>query len=66
MRIKRQIKWIESLTKENPKDALLVKKAFYSASVPLSSMGIFHTDRGSEFKNRIVDEIMASFDIKRS
>lgn len=48
------------------KDAELVRKAFYGVKGNLSNIEIFHTDRGSEFKNKIIDEIIKTFDIKRS
>lgn len=48
------------------KNALLVKKAFYSINAPLNTIKIFHTDRGSEFKNQEIDEIITTFGIKRS
>ena len=48
------------------KDAILVRKAFYSTKINLSEIEIFHTDRGSEFKNRIIDEVIEAFGIKRS
>lgn len=48
------------------KTAELVYDAFLSSSVNLSKIRIFHTDRGSEFKNKIIDEIISSFNIKRS
>lgn len=48
------------------KDANLVKMAFYSVESRLSDIEIFHTDRGSEFKNQVVDEIIEAFGIKRS
>jgi len=48
------------------KDAGLVSKTFYSSDADLSEIQIFHTDRGSEFKNKIIDDIIVAFDIKRS
>lgn len=48
------------------KDAKLVRKAFYRADIDLRSINIFHTDRGSEFKNEIVDSILHAFGMKRS
>ncbi len=48
------------------KDAKLVEKAFLSLRVPLSRIEIFHTDRGSEFKNSIIDNILNKYMIKRS
>ena len=48
------------------KGAKLVKTAFHSVQEDLRKIGVFHTDRGSEFKNRIVDEILEAFGIARS
>lgn len=48
------------------KDAKLVRSAFYGVKEDLRRIEIFHTDRGSEFKNQIIDEIMKAFGIKRS
>jgi transposase InsO family protein len=47
-------------------DAKLVRKAFYRADVDLRNVDMFHTDRGTEFKNEIIDDILCAFDIKRS
>lgn len=48
------------------KDAHLVYKAVQSVKHKLSSINIFHTDRGNEFKNQIIDEVLNTFGIKRS
>jgi len=48
------------------KDAKLVRTAFYGVQADLRRIGIFHTDRGSEFKNQIIDEIIRAFGISRS
>ena len=48
------------------KDANLVYEAFLSSRVNLSKIKIFHTDRGSEFKNKIIDEVLNAFEIQRS
>lgn len=48
------------------KDAKLVAKAFYSIKAPLKNISIFHTDRGSEFKNEVIKNIINTFDIKHS
>jgi len=48
------------------KTAELVYKAFMNSKVNLSSVGIFHTDRGSEFNNAQIDELLHAFNIKRS
>jgi putative transposase len=48
------------------KDAQLVYKAFASVKVDLSQFSVFHTDRGSEFKNYLIDDLLTTFNIKRS
>jgi putative transposase len=48
------------------KDAALVQRAFESVKRPLGSVKIFHTDRGSEFKNVDIDELLNEFEITRS
>ncbi|EUJ32895.1 transposase [Listeria cornellensis FSL F6-0969] len=48
------------------KTAALVKEAIYHIPFPLTDVQMFHTDRGSEFDNREIDEILASFEIQRS
>jgi putative transposase len=37
-----------------------------NSSRPIIDMEIFHTDRGNEFKNKIIDETLLAFNIKRS
>ena len=56
---------IEYSAGEN-KDAELVYKAFLGCKYPLSEIETFHTDRGNEFKNKLIDEIISTFGIKRS
>lgn len=48
------------------KDANLVYKAFANVRARLDSITLFHTDRGNEFKNKIIDEVLETFKIKRS
>jgi len=48
------------------KDAALVTRAFASVQGNLSQIQLFHTDRGSEFKNKLIDETLATFKIGRS
>ena len=48
------------------KNAELVKTAFAKVKSPLSDFTIFHTDRGSEFKNRLIDDMLKTFSIERS
>ncbi|USK32147.1 IS3 family transposase [Bacillus sp. F19] len=48
------------------KDVQLVYRAISSIEIDLSKIKLFHTDRGSEFKNKLIDEALATFKIKRS
>ncbi len=49
------------------KTAELVQQAFHKITRPLlKQIILFHTDRGNEFKNKIIDEILITFNIKRS
>jgi transposase InsO family protein len=48
------------------KTASLVKEAFQSIKGNLSAIELFHTDRGSEFKNKLIEELLEVFEIKRS
>jgi len=48
------------------KDAALVSRAFATVQDDLSQIQWFHTDRGSEFKNLKIDELLETFHIGRS
>lgn len=48
------------------KSAHLVKEAIYSIKYPLNKIKIFHTDRGREFDNKSIDNILDIFGIERS
>ena len=48
------------------KNAELVYKAFGTIKTNLNNINIFHTDRGNEFKNKIIDEVLTTFNIDRS
>lgn len=48
------------------KDANLVHKAIAGIKGRLDSITLFHTDRGSEFKNKLIDEVLNTFEIRRS
>lgn len=48
------------------KEATIVKTAFFSVKTDLRRIKFFHTDRGSEFKNKMIEGILTAFDIKRS
>ncbi len=42
------------------KDAKLVRKALYSVRTDLRKICVFHTDRGSKFKNKIIYDILST------
>ena len=48
------------------KDAELIYKAFTTVQIGFNNFKIFHTDRGKEFKNKRIDELLDTFGIKRS
>lgn len=48
------------------KNAKLVQRAFASVQVNLNQLECFHTDRGSEFNNKLIDDALEAFKIKRS
>ena len=48
------------------KTAELVYAAFENISYPLNRINIFHTDRGSEFKNQLIDTVIEKYQLKRS
>ena len=44
----------------------LVLEAFNNINRPLNKVNMFHSDRGSEFKNKAIDELLQSHNITRS
>jgi len=48
------------------KDAKLVEKALLSIRYPLHLIDIFHTDRGNEYDNKLIEDILSAFNINRS
>ncbi len=48
------------------KDANLVYEAFMRCKYPLNNIKVFHTDRGSEFRNKQIGEVLDLFGIERS
>ncbi|MGJ9384157.1 IS3 family transposase [Salipaludibacillus sp. CF4.18] len=48
------------------KSAALVQRAFASVKYNLHRLELFHTDRGSEFKNQLIDQALNTFGIERS
>ncbi|WP_438271016.1 IS3 family transposase [Sporolactobacillus mangiferae] len=48
------------------KDAQLVYQAFATVKSDLNHLELFHTDRGNEFKNKLIDQALETFHIGRS
>ena len=48
------------------KDANLVYQAFLNCKYSLDKVSIFHTDRGNEFKNQLIENVLKTFNITRS
>lgn len=48
------------------KNSDLVHKAFSRIKKSLDKITIFHTDRGSEFKNNVIDDLLSTFKVTRS
>ncbi|WP_237375604.1 IS3 family transposase [Streptococcus ruminantium] len=48
------------------KNAELVKQAFQSIPYALTKVNLFHSDRGKEFDNQLIDEMLKAFRITRS
>lgn len=48
------------------KTETLVKQAFMTINGSLEEINIFHTDRGNEFKNQLIEETLETFSITRS
>ncbi|WP_411268486.1 DDE-type integrase/transposase/recombinase [Macrococcus capreoli] len=47
------------------KDANLVSKVISRINHNLEQIKLFHTDRGKEFDNQLIDEVLVTFRIKR-
>lgn len=48
------------------KDSRLVKAAFATLGFPLADIDVLRTNRGSEFANPDIDDLLEAFDIRRS
>ncbi|MFY9612507.1 MAG: IS3 family transposase [Tissierellaceae bacterium] len=48
------------------KDASLIEKALLRCRYPLKDIKVFHSDRGREYDNKKVDNILETFEIERS
>ncbi|WP_374697160.1 DDE-type integrase/transposase/recombinase [Spiroplasma endosymbiont of Polydrusus formosus] len=51
---------------ETNKVVQLVQETFYSIIRSLKQITLFHTDWGNEFKNKIIDNILSTFNTKQS
>lgn len=51
---------------DTSRTADLVMAAFATLDFPLTEVEVFHTERGSEFDNAKIDELLDVFDIRRS
>jgi len=75
-------KWIKNhlnrtFNREQPMEALvsgltyvkvadIVVKAISKINNNLKQIALFHTDRGKEFDNKLIDKVLKSFEIERS
>lgn len=48
------------------KDAELVYQALTTIKTSISNIQLFHTDRGNEFDNHLIDDVLRAFSIERS
>jgi putative transposase len=48
------------------KDADLIEKALLSCRYSLNDIRVFHSDRGKEYDNKTIDEVLETFKIERS
>jgi transposase InsO family protein len=59
-------RFLEGFAASQSKDASLAHKAILSIKGDLRDIDIFHSDKGSEFLNKLIDRALRAFDIKRS
>jgi len=48
------------------RNALLIRKAFAKVKINLMNIQMFHSDRGSEYDNQLIDDLLEVFEINRS
>lgn len=48
------------------KDSNLIEKAILSCRYSLNDIRVFHSDRGKEYGNKAIDEVLETFNIERS
>ena len=46
--------------------SLVINSFAHPVDSGLDKVEIFHTDRGNEFNNKVIDEVLTTFEIKRS
>jgi putative transposase len=59
-------RFLDGFSVGQTKDATLAQSAIFSVKCDLRKIGIFHTDKGSEFVNKLMDKTLRAFGIKRS
>jgi transposase InsO family protein len=59
-------RYIEGYSAGCSKDATLTQKAILSIKGDLRDIGILHSDKGSEYLNKLIDKTLRAFDIQRS
>jgi transposase InsO family protein len=59
-------RFLESYEISKSKDATLVHKALLSIKGDLRDIDILHSDKGSEYLNKLIDRTLGAFDIQRS
>jgi transposase InsO family protein len=57
---------LDGFAVSNRKDATLSKNAFFSIKGDLRDIGILHTDKGSEYVNKLMEKTLRAFDIQHS
>jgi transposase InsO family protein len=59
-------RFLEGYEISKSKDATLAQKALLSIEGDLRDIGILHSDKGSEFVNKLIDRTLRAFEIQRS
>jgi transposase InsO family protein len=59
-------RFLEGFAASQSKDASLAHKAILSVKGDLRDIDIFHSDKGSEFLNKLIDRTLLAFEIQRS
>jgi len=59
-------RFLEGHATRASKGAELTREALWSIRGDLREIGIFHSDKGSEFLNKLIEKMLRAFDIKQS